>query len=595
MKDAQKPDHVSLGTLISWLEQGRYVIPDFQRDFEWKPGDVRDLLRSIFLDYYIGSLLLWRGKDDNFDALACEPIYGFYGQSNQKQYIVLDGQQRLTALYYSFLAPDEPFPDRANRYYFFIHVDKFMDGQIDDAFIYMWKKNAKKIIENYDYQFHNNLFPLSIIKLGLWETVNWTKEYEKYWQDKVDKCSSEIEIKEAKLRAKDAQDFGKHLEELIQGYQISYIELDQDIDLSKVCDIFTQVNSKGVRLDAFDLINAMLKPKGLQLKHMWREVAPKLEFIDSDRMNVYLLQVMSIIRQTYCSPKYLYYLLPGKSKKVRDASGSFKNEILVSNVAEFEALWKESVKAVEKSIKLLKDPREFGAVSSKYLPYISILPVFSALQNYVASIDPVQQLEARYKIMRWYWASVFTSRYSGSVMSTAARDYTEVCLWIDGKGTEPSVIMECESQSLDLSRERKRGTSIYNGIFNLLVIQGAKDWITGEAPQYGDLDDHHILPKMWGQEQGLTGEIDTILNRTPLTPYTNRSIIRDSLPNEYLHKLIDKSGDKLVRDTLKSHLITDKAFDILLRSPFKKSDYKEFISAREEAIQIAIRRSLLKT
>ena len=424
----------------------------------------------------------------------------------------------------------------------------------------MWTKNAKKIIEDYDYQFRNNLFPLSIIRLGLWETVNWTKEYEKYWQDKIDKCSSDIEIKTAKLRAKDAQDFGKHLEELIQGYQISYIELDQDIDLSKVCDIFTQVNSKGVRLDAFDLINAMLKPKGLQLKHMWREVAPKLEFIDSDRMNVYLLQVMSIIRQTYCSPKYLYYLLPGKSKKVRDASGSFKNEILVSDIAEFEALWKESVKAVEKSIKLLKDPRGFGAVSSKYLPYISILPVFSALQHYVASIDPVQQLEARDKIMRWYWASVFTSRYSGSVMSTAARDYTEVCHWIDGKGNEPSVIMECKSQSLDLSRERKRGTSIYNGIFNLLVIQGAKDWITGEAPQYGDLDDHHILPKRWGQEYGLTGEIDTILNRTPLTPHTNRSIIRDSLPNEYLHRLIDKSGDKLVRDTLKSHLITDKAF-----------------------------------
>ena len=27
-------------------------------------------------------------------------------------------------------------------------------------------------------------------------------------------------------------------------------------------------------------------------------------------MNVYILQVMSILRQAYCSPKYLYYLLP---------------------------------------------------------------------------------------------------------------------------------------------------------------------------------------------------------------------------------------------------------------------------------------------
>jgi uncharacterized protein with ParB-like and HNH nuclease domain len=62
MKDAQKPDHVSLTTLVSRLREGRFVIPDFQRDFEWKPWDIRELMRSIFLDYYIGSLLPWKGQ-----------------------------------------------------------------------------------------------------------------------------------------------------------------------------------------------------------------------------------------------------------------------------------------------------------------------------------------------------------------------------------------------------------------------------------------------------------------------------------------------------------------------------------------------------
>ena len=77
MKDAQKPDHVSLTTLVGRLKEGRFVIPDFQREFEWKPWDIRELMRSIFLDYYIGSLLLWKGKNENFEALACEPIYGY--------------------------------------------------------------------------------------------------------------------------------------------------------------------------------------------------------------------------------------------------------------------------------------------------------------------------------------------------------------------------------------------------------------------------------------------------------------------------------------------------------------------------------------
>ena len=79
MKDAQKPDHISLNTLISRLKEGRFVIPDFQRDFEWRPWDIRELMQSVFMDYYIGSLLLWKGTPDNFDKLSCEPIYAFKG------------------------------------------------------------------------------------------------------------------------------------------------------------------------------------------------------------------------------------------------------------------------------------------------------------------------------------------------------------------------------------------------------------------------------------------------------------------------------------------------------------------------------------
>ena len=43
-------------------------------------------------------------------------------------------------------------------------------------------------------------------------------------------------------------------------------------------------------------------------------------------MNVYILQVMSILRQGYCSPKYLYFLLPGQEKPVRDPDGTRRKE-----------------------------------------------------------------------------------------------------------------------------------------------------------------------------------------------------------------------------------------------------------------------------
>jgi hypothetical protein len=78
----------------------------------------------------------------------------------------------------------------------------------------------------------------------------------------------------------------------------------------------------------------------------------------------------------------------------------------------------------------------------------------------------------------------------------------------------------------------KRGTSVFNGIFNLLVIQGARDWMTGNVPQYSDLDDHHIIPVSKAATLGVGGLIHSILNRTPLTADTNRHVIGDRWPSE---------------------------------------------------------------
>ena len=76
MKNAQKPEKVALGSLLYQLKEGRFVIPDFQREFEWEPWDIRDLIKSVLLDYYIGTLLLWKGKEENFAAMSCEEIFG---------------------------------------------------------------------------------------------------------------------------------------------------------------------------------------------------------------------------------------------------------------------------------------------------------------------------------------------------------------------------------------------------------------------------------------------------------------------------------------------------------------------------------------
>jgi len=230
------------------------------------------------------------------------------------------------------------------------------------------------------------------------------------------------------------------------------------------------------------------------------------------------------------------------------------------------------------------------------LPYVSILPAFAAIQAAARGLPASRQLDTQRKIRHWYWASVFTNRYSGSVESTTSRDFLDLKAWFEDDAAEPGLIAEFRTRfrNLELRKENKRGTSVYNGIFNLLVLRGARDWMTGNVPQYGDVADHHIIPKKWGQDQQLGGLIDTILNRTPLTADTNRKAIRNRLPNEYLTELIDANGEKTVRATLESHLISPAAFDILLRDPFTADDFEAFLAERQRTVQDAIEDLLVK-
>ncbi len=599
MKNAQKPDHVSLAVLLGRAREGRFVVPDFQREFEWMPWDIRDLVRSIFLDYYIGSLLLWKNKPQNFAALSCEGLYAYKGTLHP-DHIVLDGQQRLTAMFYAFTAPDLKLPNRQNRFYYWVRVDQFMAQQYDDAFQYSnTTKALEDLLANPEAQYASHVFPCSIIgDRDMFRLPTWVQGYRQHWERRVADAEGAGDADQATLarqHAADALEFGRHVQSIMQEYQISYIELDEDLEIDRVCDIFTQLNSRGVRLDVFDLMNALLKPKGLQLKHMWREAEQRLSYADSARMNIYVLQVMSIMRQAYCSPKYLYYLLPGTERTTRHPDGRLEQEVLIRTGAEFQVLWDKAVGALEDAIGLLSNPQEFGASSSKFLPYTSIIPAFASLQSLVGQQEPERRFMAQRKLRHWYWASVFMNRYSSAVESTATSDYLAMRLWFEDDTRQPAFIRDLGSHLRDLSlvTQVRYGTAIYNGIFNLLVMAGARDWYTGSVPPPGQLDDHHIVPAAWGRKNGIDTTINSILNRTPLTADTNRSVIGDQLPNAYLPKMIEHNGEDVVHKTMASHFISPLALQILLRDPFTPEDFAQFLKERRRTILDAIQDRLI--
>lgn len=594
MKNVEKADRVHLGSLIDSLKKGHYVIPDFQRDFEWAPWDVLELIRSIFMDYYIGTLLLWKGDKENFKMLSCESIYGFK-DSLDPQHIVLDGQQRLTAIHYAFFAPEEPFPKRSKEVIYLIDIRNLLEEDYENFIRYEFLTNKnKRFLKDKSAQFESHTFPLGEMKGGSWGTSDWIKEYRDYWQDKAEITNDEKEKEKFLDFVDGAKIFRSVIEELFNDFYISYIELDHQIEVAKVCDIFTQINSKGVRLDIFDLLNAMLRPKDVFLKQMWRDAEEQLDFTDTKKMKTYILQVMSVLEQAYCSSKYLYYLVPESKKTIRKVDGSKEQIVLIEDVEEFNERWHQSVRALKKAIESLKNPRDFGAIKSAFVPYPSIIPAFAAIKEFVAETKPTNTLDVNRKIRKWYWASIFTNRYSSSVESTTAKDFMGLKKWFSDEEAVPDMIEEFINsfKHIDLKNDNPKGSAIYNAIFNLLVINEASDWSTFELPEYSELDDHHIVPYSVFKEEGGKA-INSILNRTPISDSTNRHIIRNRMPHDYIQEMLDNNESKQVYQVFESHLVSRQAVDILLRKPFTKADFDEFLEERGRSIIEAIQTQLI--
>lgn len=578
MKNIETPDKMHLGKLIGQLEDGRFVIPNFQREFVWSPADVKELLKSIFEDYYIGTFLLWKASSDNVKSLSCEPIYG-YKDKVDPEHIVLDGQQRLSALYYSFFAPNIKYPYRKSRCLFFINLENLLNDDYENAINYDWLyRRVEIVLESREIQYKEKIFPLNILGQKPKELYKWLEGYEDYWSGIVgNKKSSE-----------ERQKIEKTLDELLDNYDISYIELDRNIEVSKVCDIFTKINSTGEKLDIFDLLNALLVPKDIFLKKMWREASKNMEDVDP----VYLLQTMSVLKQDYCAPKFLYYLVPDAPKSIKKSDGTLEKIKLISSKEEFIKLWDHVVDKSAETIKKWTNHRDFGAIQQRFIPYPTMLPILTALN--------IEKEEGNYKdksgidkkTRRWYWSSIFTQNYSSSVESQITSDYIEMKKWFADDSQIPQVVnqMDIDIKNLDLEGETSSGSAIYKAIFDILILKGARDFNSSDLPEYLTLQDHHIVPQIWGRKMKLYKRIDTILNRTPLSDKTNRDVIGKKLPNEYLQEMFKKTENKEdVFKVLESHFVSKKAVDILMRKDFSVDDYDEFIEERKKVILEEIR------
>ena len=102
---------VSVREAITLINERKYVLPAIQREFVWKPEQIIRLFDSLLTGYPIGSFLFWTVKPENAKKYEFYDFIRDYHERdathNTKAKLttpgdvtaVLDGQQRLTALY----------------------------------------------------------------------------------------------------------------------------------------------------------------------------------------------------------------------------------------------------------------------------------------------------------------------------------------------------------------------------------------------------------------------------------------------------------------------------------------------------------------
>lgn len=102
---------ITIREAVDHIHQGRWVIPGFQRGLVWKPEAMELLFDSLMRDYPIRSFLLWELNRRTAESYPFfEFVREYHGRDRRSGDLaslrgrdgiraVLDGQQRLTALY----------------------------------------------------------------------------------------------------------------------------------------------------------------------------------------------------------------------------------------------------------------------------------------------------------------------------------------------------------------------------------------------------------------------------------------------------------------------------------------------------------------
>ena len=179
--------------IIPNIRNADIQLPDFQREWVWSDDRIRELLSSISLSYPVGAVMLLSvGETTEFQTRV---ITGAPAPTSGKRpsSLVLDGQQRLTALF-QVLAGSGPVivgrgsQSQTKRHYY-IHIPAALGELTDEAdaivscgedmILQLSQDDVAIDLNEKDAEYKNHLYPVRL----LLDPDLWGFSYVGYWSD----------------------------------------------------------------------------------------------------------------------------------------------------------------------------------------------------------------------------------------------------------------------------------------------------------------------------------------------------------------------------------------------------------------------------
>ena len=587
MAQVFKTTDYTITKLIDDIEIGDIALPDIQRPFVWykKISKVRDLFDSIYRGYPIGYLLFW----ENANRSDYKNI-GFEEKKRKiPRFLIIDGQQRLTALFAVMKNQEVLTPDYE-------------------------RKNIKIAFKPLD----------STFKVGDAATdrdPEYIADLSSLWSGEGDFAIISSFIANLKEKREISKDEEKTISSNIQSlininkYPLTALEIAPNLEEEIVSDIFVRINSQGVSLTQADFILTLLSV-------YWEEGRKEIEQFCIDSRKIpeketrfspfnYLIKpdpddmLRVLVGLTFhrAKMKDVYSIIRGRDME----TGEFSEEL---RTQQFDKLKLNLPTILDNTnwqgfLKVLIGGgyKDEELISSKSAVLYSYIIYLIGKQNFNTQNHELQRI-----IGRWFVMSSLTGRYSSSPETAFEKDLNR--------------IKEFNPDGFISGLEKIIGENLTNDFWDITLV-GQMETSSARSPEanafyaalnklgspvlfsrklVGDLYDpslkikkkrlekHHIFPRnylisKYGFDKNKDkAKINQIANLTFLE-FEDNIEISDDKPSEYFAMVQKRFGENEIKEMLAQHAIPENFYQL---------EYDDFLQKRRKLMTGIIKKAFNK-